>query len=420
MSGRRDPKHRKVQPSLLPITNIAPSPPKLLSRSCQPSSTNGGFVRTLHQKATPKPRLLLANRRSIPIPHRWPPVDRRTCVPSLRPGRDVPPVPTLCSVKARSLGSRNTIRRVDDDDDDDDDNNNNNNNNNNNPTTTTTTTTTTTRHWQQPTHQRLGLRLTASVCISRLRETSARPHPRLRRNSKAPAPGRWKFCVAQLNTIFSHQPGLSLRQPSAGHRTLCWVRPAPAAWLQSAQHLVVLGIAVRSGQRYNPGARYRSCCPRTTASLDACIAPPERQACSCSISNYNDTVPRVSERRRVFPATSNQQPAFIGNAQGPKGRARGRGRGGGKAAAALCMWAAGKHLGSDSSLCGVERVMVRNCRGDGRPGASDMWTTKLGERQTDPCSFLRRLEPRKICMDASLDSGGDSGDALMACPAYGL
>lgn len=59
------------------------------------------------------------------------------------------------------------------------------------------------------------------------------------------------------------------------------------------------------------GGPHRSCCPRPTALSDQCIAPTERLI--CSISNYDDTVPPVFERRRVvhikpglFPATSNR------------------------------------------------------------------------------------------------------------------
>ncbi|KAH9861351.1 hypothetical protein J1614_011097, partial [Plenodomus biglobosus] len=151
--------------------------------------------------------------------------------------------------------------------------------------------------------------------------------PGCERNSKAPAPGRWKISVAQLNTTFSHQPGFGLRQPSAGHGTLC-LRHQHGSELHSISSSSELQSALVKG---TTGGRHRSCCPRPTALSDQCIAPTERLI--CSISNYDDTVPPVFERRRVvhtksglFPATSNRPVSIwrclVGSAEDPTGTAQ--------------------------------------------------------------------------------------------------
>lgn len=47
-------------------------------------------------------------------------------------------------------------------------------------------------------------------------------HLRSRHDSEPSAPGCWNDSVAQLYTLVSHQPGLGLRQLSAGHGAICW------------------------------------------------------------------------------------------------------------------------------------------------------------------------------------------------------
>lgn len=128
------------------------------------------------------------------------------------------------------------------------------------------------------------------------------PHPRLRHHEqrpltkkgsqKASPPGCWNRLVAQLHTTCSHQPGLGLRQPCAGHGTLCWVTTAPSAWLCDTRHVVVLGIAVRSRQGDNH-VRCRSCCARPTAFPEDRVVQCRLRLPSYDSSQHHDTVPPV-------------------------------------------------------------------------------------------------------------------------------